>query len=256
MSGEAAAPLVSVVTASFNAVDGLRRTVESVAKQRFRSVEHIVIDGGSSDGTVDYLASLGERVRWLSEPDQGIADALNKGIAMARGEYVLVLQADDTFYDEESLAHAVPLLDGANEIVAFAVCMKYRDGQLRRLAPKGLGFLSRFQMTMPHQGVFCRRTLFERLGAFDTSFRIAMDYDFFLRCLNRGCRVVTSNEVLSIMPATGISSQPDWNSVSNRLAEFRRAQQRNLASPLDRLAGGIYWLAYLPYKRAKIAFGL
>ena len=125
-------PLVSVVTATFNALPELKMTIPNIAGQDFRSVEHIIIDGGSSDGTAEYLAGLGGAVRWLSEPDGGIGDALNKGIAMARGEYVLVLQAEDRFCDPGSLRAAAAELAGGEDIVAFEVDLLFADGSVRR----------------------------------------------------------------------------------------------------------------------------
>ena len=170
-------PLISVVTAAFNALEGLRRTVESVAGQDFRSVEHVVVDGGSVDGTREYLESLGDTVRWISEPDDGIADALNKGIAMARGEYVLVLQAEDTFVDGGSLGRAATHLANSQDIVAFEVLLDHGNGSGDRLKTRKLSVLTECKMTNPHQGLFCRRNLYQRIGVFDRTYRIAMDYE-------------------------------------------------------------------------------
>ncbi len=173
-------PLVTVVTAAFRALPALRRTVESVAAQSCRDVEHVVVDGGSDDGTSDYLASLGEGVRWLSEPDKGIADAMNKGLAMARGQYVLVLQAGDTFRDGESLASAVPHLDGA-DMVNFDVLFVKPDGREEVLPARPISLATEFRLLNPHQGLFTHRRVFERIGAFDENVRMVMDYDHMLR---------------------------------------------------------------------------
>jgi len=246
---------ISVVTASFNALAGLRETVESVASQDYANVEHVVVDGGSSDGTVDYLRSLGDRARWTSEPDEGIADALNKGFAMASGDYVLVLQAEDTLLAPNSLSVAARHVAGGADIVAFPIYMENAAGARRLLAPKSLGLLSRFQMTMPHQGVLFSRRLFDELGGFDASFRIGMDYDLFLRAKQAGARVEAAHDVLSVMPETGVSSRRDWASVRERLREFRRAQEKTLRSPADRIARSVYWSLYLPYKRLRVGSG-
>ncbi|HSG35521.1 MAG TPA: glycosyltransferase family 2 protein, partial [Sphingomonadaceae bacterium] len=163
-------PSISIVTASFNALGGLRTTVGSVAEQDFDRVEHIVIDGGSSDGTREYLESLGDSVRWVSEPDAGIADALNKGFALARGEYVLVLQAEDTLLEAGSISQALPYLARGADIVAFPIYLEDGSGKRKVITPRNLNFRSNFRMPMPHQGVFFSRELFERLGGFDTSF--------------------------------------------------------------------------------------
>ncbi|MGD9470722.1 MAG: glycosyltransferase family 2 protein [Novosphingobium sp.] len=244
-------PLVSVVTATFNALPELKMTIPNIAGQDFRSVEHIIIDGGSSDGTAEYLAGLGGAVRWLSEPDGGIGDALNKGIAMARGEYVLVLQAEDRFCDPGSLRAAAAELAGGEDIVAFEVDLLFADGSVRRRRSRPFGWLTRFKMTSPHQGMFCRRDLFSRIGAFDPEFRIAMDYEFLLRAMQRGAQLKAVPWPVAVMPATGISTQADWPSIRARLAEDRRLQRRHAAGFASRLMTEAFWVVYMPFKYMK-----
>jgi len=245
-------PLVSVVTATYGALAGLKTTVASVREQDFASVEHVIIDGGSGDGTVDYLESLGDAVTlWISEPDTGIADAMNKGVAQARGRHVLVLHAEDTFLDRGALARAAEHLSrSSDDVVSFDVLFT-RDGTGRAWRSRALCWKTNFKTTIPHQGAFCRRDLFDRIGMFDTSFRIAMDYEFFLRALRRGatCRIVP--EVVSRMPATGTSSRLDWPSLRERFAEEGRAQARHCPNRLMRAVYAAYWPLYLTYRRAR-----
>lgn len=246
-------PLVSVVTASFNALAGLRRTVDSVAGQTSGDVEHVIIDGGSDDGTVDYLTGLGERVRWISEPDEGIADALNKGIAMATGEWVIVLQAGDRFYDDEVLARVAPLLgDGAAIVFGDIVCEK--NGRSFRRRAKELGLRSRFHQTMPHQGMFCRRSLFANVGEFDTSYRVIMDYEFQLRALKAGAGTRRFDGPVAVMPLDGVSSQTGWNELRQRLRECRRAHVSLSSSFAETLFYRLFWTVYMPFKRLKALF--
>lgn len=240
-------PLVSVITASFNALKGLQCTVESVAEQSYRSVEHIIVDGGSTDGTTDYLQSLGDAVLWISEPDGGIADALNKGVAMASGEYILVLQADDTFLDAESLARAECSLRHETEIVSFDVLLTRGDDQAR-FCSRGLGWQVERFMTVPHQGAFCRRQLFARIGGFDTRYRVALDYDFMLRAKRAKSSIALPGEILSLMPATGISARRDRESLLVRLSENRAIQRRHSTTVPARVVGWFFWLLYRPYK--------
>lgn len=242
-------PLVSVVTASFEALDGLRTTVESVRTQTCRDVEHIVIDGGSRDGTRQWLEKQDD-LAWLSEPDDGIADALNKGVAMARGRYLLVLQAEDAFLNETSLAMAVSHLTGYADIVSFDVLFE-RDAGPIRFRSSGWTKKTNFKMTTPHQGAFCHRRLFERIGSFDPTICVAMDYDFFLRAHRAGARVETVAEVLARMPDTGISSQRDWPSLSKRFAEERRIHRAHCAGSALRMIYVVYWPLYLAYRWVK-----
>ena len=98
-------PFFSILTASFNRRATIQETLESVSNQTFRSFEHIIVDGGSNDGTIEILKEYQEKyqLKWISEPDRGISDALNKGLHLAKGFYVFVLQADDSFIDQFSL---------------------------------------------------------------------------------------------------------------------------------------------------------
>ena len=245
-------PTVSVITASWNALEGLKATAASVAEQSCRDVEHVIVDGGSTDGTREWLEGLCCAVRWSSEPDNGIADAFNKALTMARGEYVLALQAEDTFFDPNSLARALPHLSGGIDIVFFEIVFDTAAGE-RRVVPRDLSWELAFRNTIPHQGAFCRRNLFEKLGPFDTSFRIAMDYEFFLRAYRAKATTRLVPEVLSRMPDTGVSSRLDWSSLLDRFAEFRRAQERHFASAGMRVVYAAYWPLYLMYRRARAA---
>ena len=242
-------PLVSVVTAALNALPGLRRTVESVAGQTMGDCEHIVVDGGSSDGTQRYLERLGPSVRWISEPDEGIADALNKGVAMARGSFVLVLQAEDTFADRESLAEARPRLRRGLDVLVCDVV--FGQGERARLvAARASSRRLRFKPVC-HQGVFTRRDLFERIGGFDPSFGVCMDYDFLVRACLGGARIEEAPVTLSRMSDGGVSSRRDWPSLARRFAEERRVHLAHCPRASMRAIYAVYWPTYLAYRRIR-----
>lgn len=245
-------PQVSVVSAAWNALDGVRRTVASVAAQLGSvSVEHIVVDGGSQDGTREFLEAQGDAVRWISEPDKGIGDALNKGVAMARGDYVLVLQAGDSFSSETALEMAAPHLESGVDIVSFDV-MLVDGARFTLLRSEGFGPRFAFFMSMPHQGALCRRDLFDRIGgAFDPSFSVTMDYEFYFRARDAGASVVVDNRVLALMPEDGVSTRKDWPTVSRRIREARRLHFRHARSPLETARYAAFWALYWPYKRLK-----
>jgi len=240
-------PLVSVVTATFNALEGLRETVASVSQQSFKAVEHVIVDGGSTDGTKEYLESLGDTVRWVSEPDHGIADAMNKGIAMARGEYVLVLHAEDRFLDPDSLSRASSYLNGEWELVGFDVMLEnMANGGSLRLRARPFSLATNFRMLVPHQGLFCRKAVFDMIGGFDGSFRIGMDYDHLLRAKRAGFSLQVVREVLSRMPATGISSREDWPARHALMMEQWRAQLKNFPGFLHRAVFSAFWSVFYP----------
>lgn len=245
-------PAVSIVTASFNALADLRATVENVAGQSWPDLEHVVIDGGSTDGTVAFLESTGDRLRWISESDDGIADAMNKGVAMARGTWIVVLQAGDTFVDAQSLEKARAQLSDDLDVLCCGIHFGESDvAVFHRNPARRLDF-----KPIAHQGVLCRRSIFERVGGFDKSYRVTMDYEFFLRARAAGARFALAPLVLARMDDGGISSQRDWPALSRRFAEERRAQFARCSSPWMRAVYTLYWPPYLAYRRLRAALGM
>jgi len=181
---------VSVVTPSFNQARFIERTIESVLSQRGPfELEYLVVDGGSTDGTVDLLRRQGERVRWVSEPDRGQSDALNKGFRMATGDVLAWLNSDD-LYEPGALAAAVEALSGGprwcfgrcrivdaegrevrGPIAAYKAWLARHYSHARLLA---VNFV-------PQPAVFFRRDLLEQVGPIDEACHYAMDYDLWLR---------------------------------------------------------------------------
>lgn len=236
---------LSVVTATLNALPALRETAASLARQTSRDFEHIVIDGGSGDGTAEWLSSQ-PQVLGLSEPDEGIADALNKGFRLASGEFVLVLQAGDTLLTERSIGEALAYADSVQpaDIVAFDVIF----GDQRRLSQR----LPRLRLEwkpLHHQGVLFRRSLFDRVGPFDTSYRICMDYALLLRAKRAGSSIRRVRHAIARMDANGISSRRDWPSQLARFSEERRVHFAN-CNTIGRLLYSLYWPLYLTYRKA------
>ena len=179
-------PEISIITPCYNAVRHLRDALESVAWQRGVRVEHIVVDAGSQDGTVEILKQF-PAVRWLSEPDSGQADAFNKGLALARAPLIGWLNADDV-YEPGALAQVVQFFHKHPQAALV-------NGHLARVDPDGkpLEFLparsSRFWLRhfwwrwywLNHPSTFYRKSLFDEVGPIDESLHYAMDYDFYLR---------------------------------------------------------------------------
>lgn len=186
-------PFISVIVAVFNGKQTLEKCIDSFARQIYPHKEMIIIDGGSQDGTVDVLRNNQDILSyWISEPDRGIYNAWNKGLAQAKGEWFCFLGADDYFWDDAVLermaANLVMLPD--NIRVAYGVIMLIgKNGE----APRAKGepweqnkeFFKEY-MCIPHVGTMHRRSLFEQRGNFDETFRIAGDYELLLRELSDG----------------------------------------------------------------------
>jgi glycosyltransferase involved in cell wall biosynthesis len=176
----AASGLISIVTIVRNDRDGLRRTLDSLEAQTCRDFEHVVVDGASTDGTVELLRQRQTAgMRWRSEPDGGIADAFNRGLARARGEWIQFLNAGDRYVDEHGLAAMTAHLRQPGIVTAFA---RFGDTTIPRRVPRP-GDPLRRRALISHQASFTARTVFAERGGFDTGLRIRMDYDFWLRVL-------------------------------------------------------------------------
>jgi glycosyltransferase involved in cell wall biosynthesis len=179
-AGGSAAPLVSVISVVRNAQHALQATAESVLGQANAPLEYIVIDGASTDGTLDYVQRLDARIDyWSSEEDQGIYDAMNKGIRAARGQWIHFLNAGDVYSHPEFISGLAPHLSQNDKAIVFCP-VALIDQAGRRKEHRGRKILYG-GMPYCHQGIFFRRDLFESLGLFDLNYRICSDYDWLIR---------------------------------------------------------------------------
>lgn len=202
-------PLLTVVTPCLNAVATLPETLDSVRAQGLgAAVEHVVVDGGSSDGTVVLLRGPAD-VRWISEPDRGLSDALNKGIAMAQGEYVGWLNADD-FYLPGALRPALDAMaQGPTWVSAPCVIVDGDGREIRRAVTRYKRFFLRHyghrsllvQNYLAAPSTFVRRDAILEAGGFDERFKYSMDYDLWLRLAERADPVVLDEPVTAFRMA-------------------------------------------------------
>ena len=240
---------VSVITVVRNGARHIEQTLSSVANQRGARVEHVVIDGGSTDGTVEILRRHADQLGyWVSEPDGGISDAMNKGAARARGEWLFFLQADDYLAADEALVTA---LAQAQPDAGFIACTLHyvEAARTRAVVPSGFAPYLNLKHTLQHQATLIRRVTFQRLGGYDTTLRVHMDYDLFLRAMRAGERaVVVPGLVLACMRAGGLSGRRDWPSLSARFAEERAIHARYAVGLPGRVFYAIWWRLYLPYR--------
>jgi glycosyltransferase involved in cell wall biosynthesis len=212
-------PLVTVVTAVFNGQAYLAGCLESVLRQDYPNIEHIVLDGGSSDGTVDVLRQYDDRIAyWKSEPDKGVYDAWNKALVEARGEWICFLGVDDELLPGALSAYmALAANNPQAEYLSSQVSWAHPSGYERTSGkPWAWPEFSRW-MCVAHVGSMHRRTLYDRLGAYDTSYPSAADYELLLRArgqLNAAYMPITT----VMMRAGGVSDD------SSALVEAKRAK--------------------------------
>lgn len=222
-------PLISIIIAVYNGDKTIQECIDSISQQSYPHKEIIIIDGGSKDGTVNLLKANSEKLNyWISEPDTGIYNAWNKGLAQANGDWICFLGADDFFWNTQVLEQmSEQLATLTSEIlVAYGQIMLLNNESkpLYLVGEPWVKVKERFKhkMSIPHQAVMHRDSLFKLYGNFDESFSIVGDYELLLRELKAGNASFIPNIIVTGMRQGGISSNPKLSLVI--LREVRRAQ--------------------------------
>lgn len=172
--------LISIITVNYNDKNGLLRTIESVKGQSFTNYEHIIIDGGSTDGSKELIESHKANFNyWVSEADKGIYNAMNKGIKKANGEYLLFLNSGDDLEDGQSLERVHMHLN-EKDIVYFNINMITDNGKYVKKCPERLSFTYLHNNLPSHQSTFFRRNLFDTYGYYDEKLKITADWKFLI----------------------------------------------------------------------------
>ena len=223
-------PLITIIIAVFNGAKTLQQCINSVALQTYPNKELIIIDGGSKDGTVDLLKANNNQISsWISEPDQGVYSAWNKGLTKANGDWICFLGADDFFWDAqvlERMSKQLEILPSAIRVAYGQIMLLSEDGE--SLYPVGEPWQKikkHFKQipSIPHPGAMHRRSLFEQNGRFDELFRIAGDYELLLRELKTGDAAFIPNLIAVGMRQGGMSTNPVNSLLAMR--EMRHAQR-------------------------------
>jgi glycosyltransferase involved in cell wall biosynthesis len=202
-------PIVSVVTVCLNAAPTIERTILAVLGQSYPNVEYILIDGGSTDETLDVIRKYESRIAvWSSGKDAGIADAFNKGVRKATGKYFCLVNADD-WPEINNLRFAVEVLEARPEVAfVFGDLLIHRGGRLAYRHDGVPDYRKSFGLSMGslnHPTVVCRHDLFDRIGLFDTDYRIAMDFDWLLRLHAAGYSGIYDPRIQGHMETGGVS---------------------------------------------------
>lgn len=184
-------PLFSIITVVYNGEKTIEETIKSILAQTYKNVEYIIIDGASTDGTVEIIKKYNDEISyWVSEKDTGIYDAMNKGIRASHGEIIGIVNADDTLYSntlkevqEQIILNnldytygSVHLMDEEGVVFGETVPMKEEDIDVKKYV----------DMPFPHPSLFVKKEIYEQIGLFDIKFKLSADYDFVLRLLAGG----------------------------------------------------------------------
>jgi Glycosyltransferases involved in cell wall biogenesis len=199
----------SVITINYNNGEGLRRTIKSVVGQSYMDFEYIVIDGGSTDGSVDVIREYANKIDyWVSEPDGGIYNAMNKGVARAHGEYCIFLNSGDCFYDKTVLER-VYSTNHIEDIVIGKLCSASDSKGLFQPPMSGrISLYYLYSSTIPHQSSFIRTELLRKIP-YDESLKIVSDWKFFVQAIileNCSVRYVDANVALFDMEGVSTSN--------------------------------------------------
>jgi glycosyltransferase involved in cell wall biosynthesis len=199
--------LISIITINYNNHEGLKKTIESVNNQTWQQFEYIVIDGGSTDGSKEYIKSKSDKIDyWISEPDKGIYNAMNKGITKATGEYLLFLNSGDHFFKNDVLFEYHKFLV-EKDLIYFNLNFIDKEKSWIGKYPRQLTFSHFISDTLPHPATFIKRQLFEQFGLYDERFKVVSDWKFFVECICRfNCTYVRIDETLSTFYTDGFSS--------------------------------------------------
>ena len=193
----------SIITINYNNCEGLRRTIESVVNQTCHDFEYIIIDGGSTDGSVDVIKQYADQIDyWVSEPDKGIYNAMNKGVVVAKGEYCLFMNSGDCLYNSRVIHDVL-----ANSLDAEVVTggIKRADGNIY-FAPKKVSMRHFYRRTLFHQASFIGTELLRRIP-YDETLTIASDWKFFIDAIVvNGCSYSPINIIIADMEADGRGS--------------------------------------------------
>ena len=246
-------PKFSIVTVCYNAATNLEQTIQSVLCQDYKNLEYIVIDGKSADATATILNKYKTDIDCLiSEPDKGIADAMNKGLKQASGDWILFLHAGDYLLSDDniSIAQAYIQKNFGYDIYAFNILFGDSNRWVEKQS-KGFRPWINVKTQFQHQGAVCSDQIFQKIGNFDTDYKIAVDYDWFLRAYRAGSRARTVDKAISFMRNDGISSQVDKNNLRLRLSEEKSIHYKHCYSWLLKAGYTIWWRLYPLYKLRK-----
>lgn len=213
-------PKFSIITVNYNNLEGLKKTIESVNNQTYKEFEYVVIDGGSNDGSMNFLETNKAQFNyWVSEPDNGVYQAMNKGIEKATGEYLLFLNSGDHFYNNRVLEKNQRFLNDS-DIIYFDLQVVEGDKKFIKTYPNTLSFSYFVEDTLPHPATFIKKEAFVKTNLYKEDFKIVSDWKFFIDAI---CKYNLSykriSKPLSTFYIGGLSSNPE-----NQIIKFKEKE--------------------------------
>lgn len=240
---------ISIITITYNSAKTIQRALESVQSQTYRDIEHVIVDGASKDGTRELIEAYAKKhtnVRWISEPDKGIYNALNKGIHLATGDVIGFVHSDDILYAPDSIAHIAEAFAQQDIQVVYGDLQYVREGKVTRrwrsndFNPASL----KYGWMCPHPTMYVRREVYQQVGDYDEWFSISADYDMILRIFKSGFKSKYLPEVLVSMEVGGASNK-------NTRARLSKTQEDFIALRKNHVGAGIFTVACKQLRKVK-----
>jgi len=206
---------VSIITTTIDLIEQNRKDYfiqmfESIQNQTYANIEHIIVDGASRDGTVELIEQLISKARnkniiFKSEPDKGIYNAMNKGVRKASGDYIIIMNSDDYYYNNESIVNIVNTLEKKNADFACGSCLYINTPPRKNsiIASNPEDFV--FSMSINHNTMLCKKSLYDELGYFDENYEISADYDFLFRTMLASKKYSVTTQTITTFRNIGIS---------------------------------------------------
>lgn len=240
---------ISIITITYNSAKTLQRALASVQEQTYSDIEHIIVDGASTDGTreiIEAYAAQHANVRWISEKDEGIYNALNKGIRMTTGDVIGFLHSDDVFQSSDSIKDIAQAFVSSQADVVYGD-LQYCKGSkvVRRWKSNDFhpGSL-KFGWMPPHPTVYVRKEVYEQVGEYDEWFRISADYDMLLRIFTAGYKSCYLPQVLVCMETGGASNK-------NSKARLSKTQEDYIVLKKNHVGAGLLTVACKQIRKVK-----
>lgn len=232
---------ISIITITYNSAKTLQRALASILSQTYKDIEHIIVDGASDDGTAEIIKAYAEahqNVRWVSEKDDGIYNALNKGIRMATGDVIGFLHSDDVLNSADSIEQIATAFESSQADVVYGDLQYCKGGKVVRrwksnaFNPRAL----KFGWMPPHPTVYVRKEVYEQVGLYDEWFRISADYDMLLRIFTAGYKTHYIPEVMVSMETGGASNK-------NTKARLSKTQEDFIVLKKNHVGAGLLTVA-------------
>ena len=223
-------PKISIITITYNSEKTLRRAIDSIVSQEYDSLEYIIVDGGSADSTVEIVESYGNRIsKWISEPDDGISSAFNKGINMATGDIIGIINSDDGL-EPGALSAIAVAYDPKVDIYRGKVLLWKENTNTKAVEIPSMHFDYKGMNKISHQGTFVTKSAYKKYGVYDEKCKYAMDYDLLLRFEQAGAKFKYVNKVLAFYSLGGLTFS---KVTKDRIKEIEYIMRKNGATNKD-----------------------